>query len=171
VASPARSTIEIVEADLDRAEHQRAIVDLTNAYALDPMGEGEPLPDDVRRALIAGLRQHPTTVVLLAYDGDDAVGIATCFRGFSTFVARPLLNIHDLTVLPAYRGRGVGRLLLEAVEEKARALGCCKLTLEVTERNYPARRVYERAGFAPAVYGEGGGLVVFSKSLTISLSS
>jgi ribosomal protein S18 acetylase RimI-like enzyme len=68
-------------------------------------------------------------------------------------------------VLPASRGRGVGRALLDAIERKATALGCCKLTLEVTEQNHTARRVYERAGFHQAVYGEGGGLLAYAKGL------
>jgi len=39
-----------------------------------------------------------------------------CFRGFSTFAAAPLINVHDLAVVPGFRGQGIGRRLLEAVE-------------------------------------------------------
>lgn len=162
---PASSRVRVIAADLDDPAQQRAIVDLTDAYAADPMGDGASLPDDVRGRLIAGLRRHPTTLVFLAYAGGEAVGLATCFLGFSTFAARPLLNVHDLVVLPGRRGRGIGRSLLEAAEREARARGCCKLTLEVTEQNRAARRVYERAGFHQAVYGEGGGLLAYAKPL------
>jgi GNAT superfamily N-acetyltransferase len=158
--------IEIVEAQLDLPEHQRAVLALTDAYSRDPMGEGKPLRPEVREALIPGLRQHPTTLVFLAYDGAEAVGIATCFLGFSTFAARPLINIHDLGVLPAQRGRGVGRLLLEAVAAKGRALGCCKLTLETQENNHRARRIYAAAGFAQNTYTtEAGGALFLAKKL------
>lgn len=158
--------VEIVEADLTRADHQHAVVELIDVYARDPMGNGAPLPDDVRGALIPGLKQHPTTIILLAYQDGKAVGIAVCFRGFSTCAARPLVNIHDLAVLPACRGQGVGRRLLEAVEQKARDMGCCKLTLEVLENNHRAKQVYEEAGFAQAVYQEAaGGALFLSKSL------
>ena len=86
--------------------------------------------------------------------------------GFSTFKARPLVNVHDLAVLPEHRGRGVGRALLAAVERKARALGCARVTLEVQENNGRARRVYERAGFAQAVYGDTtGGSLFYTKPL------
>ncbi|HTE20053.1 MAG TPA: GNAT family N-acetyltransferase [Armatimonadota bacterium] len=158
--------VEIVEADLAREDHQQAVVDLINAYAMDPMGDGKPLPDEVRRALIPGLRRHPTTLIFLAYQEESAVGIAVCFRGFSTFAARPLINIHDLAVLPGHRGQGVGRLLLEAVERKARELGCCKLTLEVLENNHRARQVYGAVGFVQAHYAEtAGGALFLSKPL------
>ena len=129
------SAIMIVDAELTCSEHELAVLALLDAYASDPTGGGQPLGEDVRTRLIPALREHPTTVILLAFDGTRPVGIATCFRGFSTFAARPLLNLHDLAVIPEYRRRGVGRQLLAAVEDKARSLGCTKVTLEVLEAN------------------------------------
>src|SRR5215831_20829294 len=113
-------SVEIVAADLARPHHQRAVVDLIDAYSRDPMGDGKPLDDDVKRRLVPGLREHPTTIIFLAFDGDafdggKPIGIALCFRGFSSFYAKPLINIHDFAVLPEYRGRGVGKRLLESV--------------------------------------------------------
>ena len=160
------SSIDILEADLDRPDHQNAVVDLIHAYALDPMGNGRPLPPEIRHALIPGLKQLPTTTIFLAYQEGRAIGIAVCFRGFSTFAARPLINIHDLAVLPQYRGHGIGRRLLEAVERKARELDCCKITLEVAENNHKARQIYGAAGFAQTVYApEAGGALFMSKTL------
>ncbi len=156
----------VIEADLGRNDHQQAIVELLDAYARDPMGNGSPLPADVKRDLIRGLREHPTTLVFLAYVDGEAAGLAICFRGFSTFAARPLINIHDLAVLPEQRGHGIGRLLLDAIAEKGRALGCCKLTLEVLENNERARKVYDAAGFRQAVYvPEAGGALFMTKPL------
>ena len=158
--------LDIVEADLSRPDHQEAVVAMIDAYASDPMGNGKRLTEDVRAALVPGLRKVPTSLVFLAYLGGNPVGIAACFHGFSTFAARPLINIHDLAVLPGHRGHGVGRRLLEAVEQKARSLGCCKVTLEVAENNRRARRIYEAAGFRQTVYADGaGGALFFSKPL------
>ena len=160
------ASVQITEADLGRDEHQQAIVALLDAYSRDAMGNGAPLLDETKRRLIPGLQEHPTTIVFLAYVGGMPVGLAVCFRGFSTFAARPLINIHDLAVLPEQRGRGVGRKLLDAIARKARALGCCKLTLEVLENNRKARRVYEAAGFGQAVYQpDAGGALFMSKPL------
>jgi GNAT superfamily N-acetyltransferase len=150
-------TVEIVEADLQRPEHQRDVLAMTQAYARDPMGNGAPLPPEVAGRLIPGLRAHPTTLIFLAYSDGAPVGIATCFRGFSTFYAQPTLNLHDVSVLAEHRGAGIGRQLLEAVAGRARALGCCKLTLEVQENNTRARRLYEGFGFRQAVYVESAG--------------
>jgi ribosomal protein S18 acetylase RimI-like enzyme len=85
--------------------------------------------------------------VFLALDGERPVGLALCLLGFSSFRARPLLNIHDIAVVPQARGTGVGRELLAAVEEHARSCGCCKVTLEVRSDNARAMAAYRRAGF------------------------
>jgi hypothetical protein len=71
------------------------------------------------------------------------------------------VNIHDCIVLPAFRGKSVGRRLLEAVEGKARELGCCKLTLEVMDNNHRARRAYEAAGFVRYSLQKDAGRAIF----------
>lgn len=139
--------VTIVQADLANPRHAAAVITVVNSYASDPVGGGKPLPADVRQRLVPALRAHPTTSVLLAFAGDEPIGIAVCFFGLSTFKARPLLNIHDLAVVPGYRGKGVGRALLSAVEEQARRNGCCKLTLEVQDDNGRARALYQSFGF------------------------
>jgi GNAT superfamily N-acetyltransferase len=151
--------VTIVQADLARTDHQEVVLQLLNGYASDPMGDGKPLSEQARRDLIPRLRQHPTTIIFLAYADDAPVGLAICFLGFSTFAARPLINIHDFYVVASSRGSGVGRRLMEEIERHARDLGCCKLTLEVLENNRRARSLYAAAGFGPSTYtpeaGEG----------------
>ncbi len=126
------------------------MVGLLDSYARDPMGGGVALPEDVRARLGPDLRDRVArgvAIVLLALREREPVGVAVCFVSYSTFRAKPLLNLHDLAVLPAARGAGIGRALLEGVAARARALGCCKVTLEVREDNAVARRLYERVGF------------------------
>ena len=152
-------------ADLADAQDAAAIVMVLDSYATDPRGGGVPLTGEVRARLVDGLRRHPTTLVWLAFQGARAAGICVAFTGFSTFHARPLLNIHDLAVLPGLRGAGVGRALLTAAEQHARENGHCKLTLEVQEDNAPARHLYERFGFRDVVYGDSGPTRFLGKSL------
>ena len=155
------SSITVVEADLNRMDHQEAVLQLINNYARDPMGNSEDLPQDVRERLIPALQDHPTTMIFLAYRGVEAVGIAVCFRGFSTFAAKPLLNIHDLAVNQDCRGQGIGRLLLQHVEQKSRELGYCKVTLEVQQNNTQAQGLYFSFGFVRATYDPEAGKVLF----------
>lgn len=153
-------------ADLSDPVQAADFVDLLDAYARDPMGGGQPLPEEVKRRLPEQARAFPGFLVLLAYDGDRAIGIANAVPGFSTFAARPLLNLHDIAVLPDYRGRGVARALLAALEAEARRRGCCKLTLEVLGGNLAAQEAYRRFGFRPyALDPEAGEARFWHKSL------
>src|SRR6266404_1841811 len=162
----ASSLIRIVEANLSLRADQEAVLAMVDAYSRDAMGDGKSLDPDVRTQLIPGLRRHPTTLIFLAFDGDQPIGAAVCFIGFSTFAAKPLINIHDFVVLSALRGKGVGRRLLKAIERKARELGCCKLTLEVMDNNHRALRMYEAAGFVRyALQKEAGTAIFMSKPL------
>ena len=157
--------IEIREADFGDAVHRAAIVDVLDSYASDPVGGGEPLNDDVRARLVPALENHPTALVLLAFSGTRAVGIAVCFFGFSTFQARSLLNVHDLAVIPEFRGAGIGRALLEGAEAHALRRGCCKLTLEVQDDNTRARALYESFGFTDFMVGNSAATRFLTKPL------
>lgn len=137
--------------DLAQPEHAQAFLRLLDHYAHDPMGGGEGLSDYAKRNLVAALQAQPTFHGGLAFVDGQAVGLINCFAGFSTFAAKPLLNIHDVVVHAGFRGRGIGQALLGWAEQRARGLGCCKLTLEVLANNRRAMASYEQAGFAPYV--------------------
>jgi len=145
------AALQVLQANYADPAHARAVVDLLDAYARDPAGGGEPLSDFARQHLVKELAARPAAFSVLAYWGDEPVGLVNCIEGFSTFACRPLVNVHDVVVLAAHRGQGIGERMLEAVEQIARQRGACKLTLEVLTGNRSAMRLYERAGFAAYV--------------------
>ncbi|MGH8825547.1 MAG: GNAT family N-acetyltransferase [Jiangellaceae bacterium] len=55
--------------------------------------------------------------------------------------------IYDVEVDPAYRGRGLGRELMQAALDQARTLGCTSLALNVFGGNDVAIRLYQSLGF------------------------
>lgn len=57
------------------------------------------------------------------------------------------LHIIDITLLPAWRGRGIGGAILAALQDAGRA--CGKGVGIMVEKFNPALRLYERLGFAP----------------------
>ncbi|MEO7242182.1 MAG: GNAT family N-acetyltransferase [Variovorax sp.] len=124
------------------------VVRLLDAYARDPAGGGKALAPAVLARLPQALAARPQAFSVLAFDGEAAVGLVNCFEGFSTFAARPLVNIHDVIVMASHRGRRIAPRMLERVETEACARGACKLTLEVLGGNAAAMKAYVRQGFA-----------------------
>ena len=157
----AAASIEVFIADYRNAAHAAALVDLLDAYASDPAGGGKPLEAAVRESLPAELAARPQAFSVLAYEGGQPVGLINCIEGFSTFAARPLVNVHDVVVLPSHRGQRVAQRMFALVEQEARRRGACKLTLEVLSGNAPALRAYEREGFAGYQLDPAFGTAVF----------
>ncbi|MFM7403021.1 MAG: GNAT family N-acetyltransferase [Erythrobacter sp.] len=142
------------------------VVTLLDAYARDPMGGGASLRPEVKARLVGDLAANPQAFSMLARLDDAAVGLANCFMGYSTFAAAPLVNIHDLAVLPGHRGAGIGRALLAAIETEALKRGACKITLEVLSGN-PARHLYAAQGFGDyQLDPEAGHALFWHKRLT-----
>lgn len=145
--------MQIVLADLENLQHRQAIISLLDMYCRDEFGAGKPLPAQTRGTLIEGLKAAQGICFLAeepSSSSSEFIGLALCLPSFSSFRARPILNIHDIAVAPGQRGKGVGQALLQAVEEEARRRGCCKVTLEVREDNEIAKAAYLRAGFVPS---------------------
>jgi GNAT superfamily N-acetyltransferase len=153
--------VQVLPVDLHDPAQAERWLNLLDHYAQDPMGGGDGLSDFAKLNLVHAIREVPGYHGALAWLDGEAVGQINCFAGFSTFAARPLLNIHDIVVHASVRGRGVGQALLAWAEARARELGCCKLTLEVLSNNARAMASYERAGFAPYVLDPAAGQALF----------
>ena len=78
-----------------------------------------------------------------------AAGFAVFFHTYSTFEGRPGLYLEDLFVLPAWRGRGLGRRLLAELARIAVDRGCARMEWSVLDWNEMALRVYRSVGARP----------------------
>ena len=87
-------------------------------------------------------------VVVAEWDGAPA-GFALFFHNYSTWEARRGLYLEDLFVRPAFRGRGVGRALLEHLARVAVARGCGRFEWSVLDWNEPAIGFYRALGARP----------------------
>lgn len=154
-------TTQIIQADYNNPQHANDLIQVLDAYAQDPMGGGEPLSEYAKQHLVPSLAKRADALSVLAYDGEQAIGLINCFEGFSTFYCKPLLNIHDVVVIKAYRGYGISQLMLQAIETMARQRDCCKLTLEVLSNNRPAISAYEKFGFKPYQLDPAAGQALF----------
>jgi GNAT superfamily N-acetyltransferase len=114
------------------------------------LAEYERLVDEVV-ATEATLRESlfgdpPGAEVAIARAGLEPVGFAVWFHNYSTFLGRRGLYLEDLFVVPPWRGRGVGRELLEYVARMAVDRGCGRMEWSVLDWNEPAIGFYRRLG-------------------------
>jgi GNAT superfamily N-acetyltransferase len=110
--------------------------------------------DGCREALVATeeqLRQAffsstPKAQVLLAVIDGRAIGLATYFQTFSTYVGKPGIWLDDLYVREGYRSRGVGKALMAELARIAKGLGCGRIDWTVALSNERGIAFYERHG-------------------------
>ncbi|GAA3341819.1 hypothetical protein GCM10017714_27430 [Curtobacterium pusillum] len=86
----------------------------------------------------------PGALDLLAFDGADAVGMAS---GVPDVDDRGRAELISMWVDPGSRHRGVAAALIRAVARWAAGVGIAELELSVMPDNRTARRAYERCGF------------------------
>ncbi len=91
----------------------------------------------------------PDAVVLVADENGDVIGYAyAAVEGYDYMSLRgPAGVVHDILVDPESRGRGVGRLLLDAALTFLKARGAPRVVLTTAEGNETAERLFTRAGF------------------------
>jgi GNAT superfamily N-acetyltransferase len=99
--------------------------------------------EDLRASLFG---PRAAAEALIGYAGGEAAGFAIYFQNFSTFNGRPGLYLEDLFVRPAWRRRGLGRLLLARLARIAVERGYGRMEWSVLDWNEMALKVYRAAG-------------------------
>lgn len=117
------------------------------------LAEYERAPDEchaTEAALAASLfGATPQAEVIIAEMDGAGAGFALFFHNYSTWEARRGLYLEDLFVRPAFRGRGLGRALLEHLARLAVERGCARFEWTVLDWNAPAIGFYEALGARP----------------------
>jgi ribosomal protein S18 acetylase RimI-like enzyme len=139
--------IKVSRVDYKNSQQTNDLLYLLNTYALDPMGGGKALDKYVIDNLVSELSVLPHAFSVIGYIENEPVGLINCFEAFSTFLCKPLVNIHDVIVLKEHRGKGISQKMLSFVEKISADKGCCKLTLEVLSGNKIAKSSYQKYGF------------------------
>jgi GNAT superfamily N-acetyltransferase len=132
----------------DAAVVARLLHDFNSEYEDHTPGV-EALTGHYRELLSAG-----ELVVLLAGEGPDGFSQLRLKR--SHYTGRPDACIEELYVVPERRGTGIGRALLGATIEAARAAGATHVELTTGEDDIEARSLYESDGFTNREGGPDG---------------
>lgn len=104
-----------------------------------------PGPDKLD-ARIARLLAGGDTAVLLAGQGPDGLAVLRFREALWSEALECYLA--ELYVVPAMRGRGLGRALMNAAMEFARRRGADYMDLGTAETDVAARALYESLGFS-----------------------
>jgi aminoglycoside 6'-N-acetyltransferase I len=126
----------------------------SDAAVLDHVAEGvfdNPVHPRWAAEFFADPRHH----LAVALDGDLVVGMASAVH-YVHPDKPPELWVNEVGVAPAYRNRGIGRALLQALFQRGKELGCREAWLGTEADNAAARRMYRAAG------GEEAPMVVYS---------
>jgi GNAT superfamily N-acetyltransferase len=107
-----------------------------------------PDPDKQRRALEIILREPSRARMYVARESDKVIAMAALHYTTSTAEGGKVAWFEDMVVRPEYRGRGIGRMLLGYVIERARAEGALRVMLLTDGDNERAQALYRKLGFA-----------------------
>ena len=122
----------------------RSLADAPDAFGSTLAHEAGRTDAEWSSRLAAGV-DSPSDLPLVALFSGKPIGLA-----WGRIESDPdVATLYQMWVAPAHRGRGAGRMLVEAIIDWARARNARYLTLAVTCGNSPARHLYERSGFQP----------------------
>jgi ribosomal protein S18 acetylase RimI-like enzyme len=105
-------------------------------------------PEGARRFLSDRLNGEQSVVFAAVNSAaGEAVGFTQLYPTFSSISMRPAWILNDLYVREKHRGRGIGKLLLEAARRHAVETGANGLSLSTATDNAAAQKLYESFGF------------------------
>ena len=115
----------------------------------------EPVPENYHEAAFGEMMRSDLCLqgFLLEQDG-EAAGYALISLKWSHAYGGRVLWLEELFVCPEHRGKGLGRALLKFIEQKALALSCARVRLEVEPDNIRAWALYENFGFEALNYAQ-----------------
>ncbi len=143
--------LSILNVDLQNQVHRNHFIKLLNDYINDPMGNNRPMQKELGPKIISGLKKHTGFLGFFVLADDQFAGLANCNINFSTFQAKPIINIHDFVVAPEFRRLGAGSYLLNAIIKYAALNDFCRVNLEVRKDNLGAKSLYKKMGFSECV--------------------
>lgn len=128
-----------------RSESERGYAaEIATSRDLDPAAAVAQSAGEFAQLLPDGLASKDMHL-FTALVGDEAVGIG--WFELRERASGTSAWIYDIRVHSGRRGRGLGRGLLEALHDAARALGASSMTLNVFGDNPTAIRLYETSGY------------------------
>ena len=94
------------------------------------------------------LEDYDTDLTAMIFEGDDCLGIAGYWIGTKLWCGK-YLEIDNMVVSSKFRSRGVGKLIFNYLNEKAKEEGCSMMALDSYTANFKAHKFFYNEGFGP----------------------
>jgi ribosomal protein S18 acetylase RimI-like enzyme len=122
--------------------------DLVQVYELiKELAVYEKAPDQpsnpLKKFIEEGTCKHPYYYVIVAESGNEVIGIALYYYGYSTWKG-PLIYLDDLVVSENYRKHGIGKMLMDEILSIAKEEKVCQVRWQVLDWNEPAINFYKK---------------------------
>lgn len=88
---------------------------------------------------------------LIVIDEDKIVGITGFWQGVKLW-SGPYMEIDNFVVVPEYRKKGVGKMMTDYINVKAKDLGLTMIVLDAYVENFTAHKFYYNQGYIPRGY-------------------
>jgi ribosomal protein S18 acetylase RimI-like enzyme len=160
----ATSRVTITRGSIDDLETLEPVWASAHHWHASVMPDLAPYVSDQRtwaekRSIYASLMHKPDTMLFIARVGIAPIGYALMhvIAAKDTWIADTwatgsrVAELESLSVLPAYRGRGVGSALLDMLDRELERLGIADAIVGALADNELALRLYRRRGFQPTL--------------------
>ena len=131
-------TRQAVLADID------ALAPLFDAYR---QFYGKTGDIEAAKAFLLDRFNHGESILFLAFENDKPIGFTQLYPSFSSVSLARVYVLNDLYVESQFRGKGVGKQLLNAATESAKSFAAVRVTLSTDIANTTAQSMYESAGW------------------------
>ena len=137
-------TFPFADLDVPYVVRWMTVTDIEQVMPIEQASFPAPWPASAYRYELT--RNNLCSYLVLCREGEN--GDVLAYGGFWLILDEA--HISTIAVHPAWRGRGLGEMMLAALIDAAIQRGAGELTLEVRVSNTVAQRMYRKAGFVEA---------------------
>jgi GNAT superfamily N-acetyltransferase len=99
------------------------------------------------KAFLSEMIPHNYTQIAV-FENETCLGLTGCWSATKLWTGK-YLEVDNFVVNPEYRSRGIGKMLIDYIEQKALELDCSSIVLDAFTGNFGAHRFYYNQGYHP----------------------
>jgi len=105
------------------------------------------LSTDLNKSYLEEMIPHNYTQVAV-FENDQCLGLTGCWSGTKLWSGK-YLEIDNFIVHPEHRKKGIGKMMTDFIDKKAKENECTMIVLDAFTGNFTAHRFYYNQGYIP----------------------